>query len=155
MAVRLRTIINANADARVPDNSVEAVSAEDVRLMAKDIADSAVFPEDDAGIDFFVKAGITGNMLASLNMTSVTDDGVGLLSGTIATDFADANWTAQVAVLATTAQWNTTNTSGVGFTAQAAGTFSCAFSRMIEGNTAVADLIDPTAWFVSGVGTLV
>ena len=152
MTVRTRSAIKTNADTNLADNTTQDISPMDVRDILKDLADSAIFPEDGVTLDFRVKAGVTGNMLASYNMTSVTDDGVGLISGTIATDFASADWCGQVSLLGATTNWNTTNTSGAGFTAQAAGTFSCAASQMTEGGTAAANPLDPTAWFISGFG---
>src|SRR5688572_24454125 len=47
---------------------------------------------------FWVKAGITGNILASYNVTSLTDTGVGLMTVTIGTDFSSANWCCQATV---------------------------------------------------------
>lgn len=44
------------------------------------------------------KAGVTGNSLASYNMTSVTDTGAGRATFNIATDFSGANWSGQCSV---------------------------------------------------------
>ena len=45
-----------------------------------------------SAVKFWVIANISGTSQASYNVTSVTDDGVGLLTVTIATDFSSVNW---------------------------------------------------------------
>jgi hypothetical protein len=102
---------------------------------------------------FWVKA--TGNSTTievSYNMTSWADTAVGIADGTIATDFSSVDWAGHVNLLGAASNWNTTNTSGCGFTSQAAGTFTVAASQMTEGGTAAANPLDPTAWFVTGLG---
>ena len=45
-----------------------------------------------SAVKFWVIANISGTSQASYNVTSVTDDGVGLITVTIATDFSSVNW---------------------------------------------------------------
>lgn len=104
---------------------------------------------------FWVKA--TGNSTTievSYNMTSWADTAIGIADGTIATDFSSVDWVGQVALFGVAGNWNTTNTSGCGFTTQAAGTFTVTASQMTEGGTAAANPLDPVAWFVDGFGDL-
>ena len=103
-------------------------------------------------------AKVTGNsttILASYNMTSWADTAVGDADGTIATDFSTANWAGLVSVLAGTTAWDATNVTACGFNAQAAGTFGVLCSQMADGGTSVANLFDPTNWFVAGFGVQV
>lgn len=98
----------------------------------------------------------TGNsttILASYNMTSWADTGVGDADGTIATDFSSADWggTATVMITAGSA-WDATFTTGCGFNARAAGTFGVLCSKMQDGGTAAASLVDPATWCVVGFG---
>lgn len=97
----------------------------------------------------------TGNsttMLASYNMTSIADTGVGDADGTIATDFSSANWAASCDTLDATVAWDAANTQGSGFNAKAAGTFGVLCSTITDGGTAVASLTDPDQWCVIGFG---
>lgn len=87
------------------------------------------------------KAGITGNNLASWNMTSVTDAGVGLVTFVIATDFSSANYVGLLAVLTDGIRTQVLQTI-----AQAAGSFQAQLGR-----TAV-DEADPINWFFSAFG---
>jgi hypothetical protein len=108
-----------------------------------------------SAVKFWVKA--TGNATTievSYNMTSWADTGPGIADGTIATDFSSIDWCGQVAMLGAATNWNTTNTSGCGFSTQAAGTFTVTASQMTEGGTAAANPLDPVAWFVEGFGDL-
>lgn len=99
----------------------------------------------------------TGNsttILASYNMTSIADTGVGDADGTIATDFSSANWAGSVDTQDTTLAWDAANVQGSGFNARAAGTFGVLCSTITDGGTAVASLTDPDQWCVIGLGDL-
>lgn len=100
---------------------------------------------------FWVKAGVTGNVLASWNVTSLTDNGTGDITVTIGTDFSSADWCAQVSVEMTATTYGVANTREphIRSAGQAAGTVRC---DCVD-NTATTSLIkDPTAWHISGLG---
>lgn len=89
-----------------------------------------------------LKCGVTGNILDSYNVTSITDTGTGQVSVTIATDFPNTSY-----VIAHGVQL-----SGGGgglrlmnLNSQAAGSFS-AESRTFNAGTPAFDLADPTSW---------
>lgn len=97
---------------------------------------------------FWGKADAAGALNASYNVTSVTDDGIGLLTVTIATDFSSANWGCWVTVergsgVVTTSSnliWATIKNSS-----QLAGavSFECTNS---------SGYADPTRWHFGGFG---
>lgn len=89
---------------------------------------------------FFVKTDAAGNIGTSYNVTSITDDGTGLLTVTIDTNFSSANWVGHTSVFHAAALRMTQ------FIAQGAG--SCQVNCF---DSAFA-LSDPTNWFVSGFG---
>lgn len=100
---------------------------------------------------FWVKAGVTGNILASWNVTSLTDNGTGDITVTIGTDFSSVDWCAMVAVEMTATTYGVANTREphIRSAGQAAGTLRC---DCVD-NTATTSLIkDPTAWHISGLG---
>ena len=100
---------------------------------------------------FWLKAGITGNILANYNITSLTDTGTGVMAITIATDFSSADWCCQVSVEATGTTWAVANTREchIRSATLAAGTVSV---DCID-NTATTSLVkDPTTWHVAGFG---
>jgi hypothetical protein len=102
---------------------------------------------------FWVKA--TGNsttIVASYNMTSWADTGVGDADGTIATDFSGADWCGQMTIIDSTLAWDATFTEGYGFNAMAAGTFGVLCGKMQDGGTAAATVEDPDSWMVAGFG---
>lgn len=90
----------------------------------------------------WVKANVTGTVLASHNITSVTDDGTGLVTVTIATDFADANYCISPGAVLSTA---------VGYSlklnSQAAGSF-----QMDGRNSGSGAALDPETWHASCFG---
>ena len=91
---------------------------------------------------FWVKAGITGNVLASYNVTSVTDTGTGALTVTIATDFSSADWSCVGAIgLA-----STTLAQSCTYDSMAAGTV--VMRSVVEAGSAA----DPVTWSVQGMG---
>lgn len=100
---------------------------------------------------FFVKFGTTGNVLDSYNVDSVNDDGTGLATITITTDFSGADW----ACLVTTERAATALTvanardQAIRSAAQAAGTVTV---ECWDHVTATPALADPTSWHVTGFG---
>ena len=90
------------------------------------------------------KAGITGNLLASYNMTSVTDTGVGAITFTIATDFSSANWSC----VATIELTSTTLAQSCTYDSQAAG--SVLLRSVVEAGSAA----DPVSWSMAGFGDI-
>ena len=102
-------------------------------------------------------AKVTGNsttMLASYNMTSWADTGVGDADGTIATDFSSTSWCGIVSTLDSTTAWTATVITSQGFDAQAAGTFGVRSVTATEGNVTAYANNDPDNWFVAGYGDL-
>lgn len=100
---------------------------------------------------FWVKAGVAGNVLASWNVTSLTDNGTGDITVTIATDFSSVDYCANVSVEMTATTYGVANTREphIRFGGQAAGTLRCDCTD----NTATTSLIkDPTMWHISGLG---
>lgn len=100
---------------------------------------------------FWVKCGVTANVLASWNVTSLTDNGTGDVTVTIATDFSSVNYCVSVNVEMTATTYGVANAreAHVRSGGQAAGTLRC---DCID-NTATTNLIkDPTAWHISGLG---
>ena len=96
-------------------------------------------------------AGITGNILASYNITSLADTGTGILTVTIATDFSSVNYACQVSVEATATTWTVANAREchVRSATQAAGVVAV---DCID-NTATTNLVkDPTKWHLSMFG---
>ena len=89
---------------------------------------------------FHVKAGITGNILESRNVTSVTDNGTGSITVTIATDFSADTYTIMPGLRAPGTQGLTPNIS-----AQTTGAFTCVCN---EGGVAV----DPVGYYFAGLG---
>jgi hypothetical protein len=99
----------------------------------------------------WVVAGITGNVLASWNVTSLTDTGTGVMGITIATDFSSVNYCVQVTVEATATTWAVANTREchVRSATLAVGTVSV---DCVD-NTATTSLVkDPTTWHVAMFG---
>lgn len=99
----------------------------------------------------WLNCGVTANILASYNITSLADTGTGVVTVTIATDFSSANWACLVTVerAATALTVANLRTSAVQFGGQAAGTviLEC------HDRTATTCLIaDPTNWNMIGLG---
>lgn len=84
----------------------------------------------------WLMCGVTGNIIASHNITSVTDDSTGIVTVTIATDFSSANYV----VVGITQQAGGTGET-VRLWSQAAGTFT---ARCVNDAGTVAD---PTYWY--------
>lgn len=90
----------------------------------------------------WVVAGSTGNILASHNISSLTDDGVGIISVSINVDMSSADY----AISASTLVPSSANIDNPYVTAQSAGSFSCRNDRVGAG------LSDPSKWFFSCFG---
>lgn len=86
-------------------------------------------------------ANISGSILSSYNMTSVTDVGTGAITFTIATDFSSGAWGYSISMN------NTGQCQSVSLTAQAAGSASA------ESRDTSNTLADPsTSWSLVGFG---
>lgn len=105
---------------------------------------------DNSHCRFWVKANVSGTIQSSFNVTSVTDDGPGLLTVTIATDFTNATWCCGVAIENLDATIDAAVDGQIAMIAnatQAAGTVQLVCKN--ETGTAAAD---PTMWHVWGFG---
>lgn len=91
-------------------------------------------------------------ILASYNMTSIADTGVGDADGTIGVDFSSVNWAGFVTTNDATNGWDAEEVQSSGFNARAAGTFGVLCSTITDGGTAVTSLTDPEQWQVMGMG---
>jgi hypothetical protein len=106
---------------------------------------------DNSHVRFWAKVGVSGDIAASFNVTSVTDDGPGVLTVTIATDFSSANWVCGVCVENADASIDAVNDGMITVIAnasQAAG--SVQLLNKLDDGTAAAD---PVAWHVWGMGS--
>lgn len=92
-----------------------------------------------------VSAG-TPTLAASHNVTGITDAGTGLLTVTIDTDFADANYC--IIAAATGSAGGNNNVRSVHVTAQAAGSFTL---EAFESESGVS-IVDPAAWHFACFG---
>lgn len=99
----------------------------------------------------WAKYGITGNVLASYNITSVSDTGTGRATVNIANDFSSADWGCQVSVerAATALAVANRRHANVENASQAAGSF---ISECYDGTAGTALAADPTAWHFLGMG---
>lgn len=96
-------------------------------------------------------AGTTGNILASFNITSLTDTGTGDLAITIATDFSSANWACVVGGERTSGTGTDTLARDISIKngTIAAGTISL----QCWDKTATTNVLkDPTTWHMAGYG---
>jgi len=100
---------------------------------------------------FWAKFGVSGNLLDSYNVASVSDDGTGLATVTIATDFSSANWVCHVTVerAATALAVANARESRIRSAGQAAGTVQV---ECYDHTAATALAADPTSWYVTGLG---
>lgn len=86
----------------------------------------------------WLKCGVAGNVLASYNITSITDDGAGLVTVTIATDFSGTNF----AILVTASR-----NAGATFGTMIVNTSIAAGSFQANGfDTTSGAASDPTTW---------
>lgn len=100
---------------------------------------------------FWAKFGVTGNLLDSYNVTSVNDDGTGLATITIATDFGTADWMCQVSTERASTSLAVANArdQAIRSAGQAAGTVTV---EAWNHDAATPALADPTSWHVVGMG---
>jgi len=99
-------------------------------------------------------AKVTGNsttILASYNMTSWADTGVGDADGTIATDFSSTTWAGLVSIISASG-WSASVLTNAGFNAKAAGTFGVLCVNFTEGANSTVIVFDPDTWLVIGYG---
>lgn len=95
----------------------------------------------------WLKAGVTGNILNSWNITSLTDTGTGVLTITIATDFSSVEYAALVSVEATATTWAVANSRECHIRSATIAVGSIAVDCI--DNTATTNLVkDPTTWHV-------
>lgn len=99
----------------------------------------------------WAKYGITGNVLASYNITSVSDTATGRATVNIGTDFSGADWSAQITTerAATALAVADRRHVNVENASQAAGSF---ISECYDGTATTALAADPTAWHFLGLG---
>lgn len=99
----------------------------------------------------WVVAGVTGNILASYNITSLTDTGTGVLTITIGTDFSSASYCVNVSVEATATTWAVANCRECHVRNATLAVGSVAVDCV--DNTATTSLVkDPTTWHVAMYG---
>ena len=91
---------------------------------------------------FWATANSAGSILASYNLTSITDGGTGLITFTIATNFSSADWVVTAAMEVNT----TTEARGLQYNTQTNTAVS--FQAVVE---AGGDF-DPVTWGVAGFG---
>jgi hypothetical protein len=96
----------------------------------------------------WVKCGVTGNVLASMNVTSVTDVGTGQITINWTAPFSSADYCTVAQPLSIPAG-TAASTHTVHVTAQAVGTTSCTNIRMSDFAAA-----DPANWCVVAFGDL-
>lgn len=92
----------------------------------------------------WVKAGLTGNILGSYNITSLTDTGTGVLTITIANDFSSINYSA----IATIEFASTTLAQSCTVDSVAAG--SLVLRSVVEAGSSA----DPVTWSFVGLGDI-
>ena len=92
---------------------------------------------------FWVKAGVTGNIIVSYNVSGLTDAGTGLLDVTISTDFSSADWLGHV-----TAQLN----QDTHFIYISNTTPPTAGAVRVQSTNLSNAFTDPILWNVSGSG---
>lgn len=115
--------------------------------------DTAVTPGTQqwhpSAVSVWGKASVSGgnpSLVASFNMTSITDSGVGDLTATIATDFSSNAWAC--AALLTNASGSNIQFAGIVSGGQSAGAVELACTTRQDAD----GLSDPGAWHWSGLG---
>lgn len=100
------------------------------------------------------KCGVTGNILASYNMTSVTDTGAGRATFNIATDFATSDWACQATVERSSTSLTVTNLKfcNIRNATPAAGSIEI---EVYDGTATTAVQEDPTSYHMVGLGDAV
>lgn len=99
----------------------------------------------------WLKAGVTGNILTSYNITSLNDDGTGLVTVTIATDFSSVDYALQVSTerAATSLGEANARISNIRNATLAAGTFTL---ECYDGTGTTNVIKDPASWHCVGYG---
>ncbi len=106
---------------------------------------------DNSHARFWVKAGVTGNILDSFNVTSLTDVGAGVLTVTIATDFSSANWAYGVSVENADATIDAVADLLVCMVANASP--AAGSVQVLAASPAGTAAADPVSWSVIGFGS--
>lgn len=104
-----------------------------------------------SAVKCWIVCGVTGNILASYNITSIVDTGTGDVAITIATDFSSANWSCVMSVqrINSTAAEANERIGTIKTGSQAAGSVSLD----CWDTTATTNVIkDPTSWHMQGCG---
>lgn len=102
----------------------------------------------------WLKCGITGNILASYNITSVTDSGVGLVGPVFTSAFATVNYSVVVTIERTATGLTVTDQKFVNLRSLsiAPGSF---LAECYDGTAVTAVQEDPTAWHFLACGAQV
>ena len=100
---------------------------------------------------WWLKCGTAANILASYNITSLTDTGTGDVAITIATDFSSANWALVMGVqrINSTAAEANSRIGTIKTASMAAGTVSL---DCWDGTATTNVIKDPTSWNAAGFG---
>ena len=177
MTVRTRAQLNSDADTYLPTNGVGGIDASKVRQRIKDLADSAVLPEDGTGLTaasqaeqeaassttkavtpgrqhyhpsaakFWGLATAAGALTTGYNLTSVTDGGTGDITFNIGTDFSSADWVHACGAMSQNGNGTYNNMHEATTTSKAAGTLR------LQNKTGANGSSDPsTPWSVVGFG---
>jgi len=104
-----------------------------------------------SAVKCWLKAGTAGNILASYNITSLTDTGTGDIAITIATDFSGVDWSCTMSIqrINSTAAEANERVGSIKTASQAAGSVSLD----CWDTTATTNVIkDPTTWHMQGCG---
>lgn len=94
----------------------------------------------------WLACGVTANILASYNITSLADTGTGIVTVTIATDFSSTNWNAQA-----TGEGSSTTVANTRL-ASTSGKTAGAIVISTYNGAATTALADPTAFHFAGFG---
>lgn len=99
----------------------------------------------------WAKFGVAANILASYNTTSIADDGTGLATVTIATDFSSTDWVCETMVerASTTLTVANARECPIRSNTQAAGTIQV---ECYDHTAAGPALADPASWHILGMG---
>jgi len=99
----------------------------------------------------WLEAGVTGNILGSYNITSLTDTGTGVVTITIATDFSSTGYACVAQVQATGTTWAVANARECHIRSETQAAGSVALDCI--DNTTTTNLVkDPTTWHMIACG---
>lgn len=104
-----------------------------------------------SAVKCWIVCGVTGNILASYNITSITDTGTGDVAITIATDFSSVNWSCVMSVqrINSTAAEANERVGTIKTASLAAGSVSL---DCWDTTTTTNVIKDPTTWHMQGCG---